>query len=414
MWRDIIKSGGILFSGVAISRCLMFLYRYICMRTLSTADYGKLALIISLFVSLLTFAHFNMGTALSKFFSETRQRNPEDNLVLLLNTLVLALVTSSFSSLIMIWFLKDIGLLSPMMGLLCVFGFFLLSIAIISGGALRGFFKMKLSASIDVLSGGARFIFILLITILGYKSLKEATMVYFGATVVPFGFSVLMVKSMLYCENKNKLSKLINFEIMKKIINFSKYLTFASLSLYIMWFFSRWILTSISYKSVAIYDGAMLIYSILQMGFAAIVVALVPYISKQASIGKEKLEFPPAKKIIFPYLIVLVILFGIKVLSVDQRFLIAIGLKKYVSCLPLFYIMFLAAPVDLLFGISSGILQGLGKTKELFNVVLSVFPIHIIGTYLFARYKGEYGVAIMFIFTYVILARLGYIKVMNV
>lgn len=406
MWNKVLKSGGVLFSGVVITNGFMFVFRYTAIRNLSTADYGKLALIISLFSSLLVFAHFSNDMALSKFFSESRDR--ETRFSYLYNAILLSLITTSIAACAMQLYIINLDLFSPFLAF-CVFaGFYCLAVAIILSGALVGLFEMRLAAAVGALNAGIRVLLIILFVALGLRSLAGAGVAYFGAAFVPLFFSIAMVRSKIGPFFHHRRRKIVDIDVMRKVVNFSKFITAASFLLYMMWFFSRWSLGS--YKSAAVFDAAALMYSVFQMAFGSFVVAIVPHVSEWNAANRT-LRIPSIRKPLLVYLAALVLFMVARAYSIDQYLITLIGLGKYTPSLPLFYIMFLVAPLDVLFGTCSGILQGLNKTKNLFQLVAIAFPVHIVGTFVLVKIVGVYGAAIMFVLTYSLLGFLGYVKV---
>jgi len=404
-WRDILKSAGILFSGEATGRLCMIAYRYINLRLLTPEEYGKLCLVISLFTSLIMLAHFNASTALTKYLSD--RHNTQKRSIYTSSALILVLLTSISSSIIMIIYVKHLGLLTPILMTFIILGFITFSFSCTLSGALKGLFYMKWSALVDASNSFVRLALLILFMIIIGRELFFSLIAYFASGVFALGLAYIMIRKRKIAIKITAVSK----KALKDIIGYSSFLSLSAFLLGMMWFSLRWMLSLQSLKGVAIFDTGFLIYSVLQMGFASAVVALVPHVSRMSGQNSKLPKLPAFRKIVKIYLVVIPILFLVWITKIDLILLQHIGLLTYRDSLPVFYIVFLAAPFDLSFGLSSGILQGLGKTKQLFFTIITVLPIHIIGGYILCNLLGTNGAALMVVITFLFLWSLNMKKV---
>ena len=307
----------------------------------------------------------------------------------------------------MIIFIKHYGLLSLFLITIIILGFVTFSFSSIMSGALQGLFNMKSAAVVDASNSVVRLVLLIFLLVLIGHGLFSSLIAYFGSGVFALGLASLIIK-------KNKINirfASVNKKALKDIIDYSLFITLSGFLLGLMWFSSRWFLSLRSLKQAAIFDTGFLAYGIFQMGFASAVVALVPYVSRLASNSNEIPKLPLIKTIVKPYVVGILILFLVRCSEIDLIFFQHVGLSTYQESLPVFYIAFLAIPFDLFFGLSSGILQGLGKTKELFLTVIVIFPVHIFGSWILCYLKGPKGAAGMVVITYFLLSLINMRKV---
>lgn len=405
--RSLFKSIAIILCGTVTARIAMLLYRYICMRQLSMADYGVLTLLISLFVTLVPLAHFSCGNALSKFLSEIRLGEEKRNKILISNALIIGIIGSILAAGIMFFFLwnrKLIFLNYSSLFPTLIICFLLHSFLFIFGGAFKGFFKMKSSAVIDGSIGISKAVFIAGFTIFGYLSLKTAFLSYTFGPLVPF--LILCFVSVPLLKRESISFRVFDKRAFLKIFRFSRNMTLATVITGFFSYFPNWRLSLISFDNVAIYGGGVLLYSALQFVFSSYVTTIVPYISRHVSNGRL-IKMPQNRVFLKLYIPIILLIILLKVTSLDKSALLFLHLDEYAGSLLIFYILLLSAPLDLLFGTYSGILQGTGNVGALLSItkwglLFHVFVIVVLGFY------GIVGIAIGRILTFLFLAILGF------
>lgn len=398
LWKDVIKGTGILSIGVVVSNLFMFLYRYVCMISLSMGDYGRLALLISSFNTLIIFAHFNFGTAVIKYWSNKNENFANKNKIYQ-NSILLSLITSliSFLVLYLIWS-HYIHITIPLILILAI-SILSFAISIINSGFFMGNFKIGYSALIHGSLGISRFFFcVTFLWLFGFKGMDGVVYAFLLGSIIPFLLSITILKTKFTQQIIGK----IDTDSSKKIITYSGYIMIAGLIFSALGFYVRWVLSTYSYESIALYDGAFLIYAVIQMLMSTYVMILVLHVSKMASEGKS-VPVPSKWDLAILMTVVLAISILFNYTKIDDSLLTFLHLKTYIPSLQIFSILVFTVPFDLYFGTCSGIFQGTGKTKDLAIVAMIAAIFYLIGVPLLIRFLGILGAAIMYIILYIVL-----------
>jgi len=400
MFKNIVKGAGILTVGLIISRIFMFLYRYICMISLSVEEYGRLALLISSFNALMIFAHFNFGTAVLKYWSDKNESIDEKNKIYQ-NSIFLSLITSIISFLILYFIWSHYIEFTIKLFFVLIISIICFAIFTINWGFFIGNFKMGYSSLIYSLLGFSRLILIgIFLFFFGLKTLRSNLYAFVLGGMIPFVFSIIILKK------KFRFLKILPGEVslyyLKKIISYSVFIMTAGLIFSLMDFYVRWILSLYSYGDTALYDGAFLMYIIIQMFISNYVMSLVPHVSKRMSENKSVLVIS-----IWDFIILFIFVFAFSIFlnytKIDDSVLLFLHLKSYIPSLRIFSIILLAVPFNLYFASHQGILQGAGKTKYLAIIVSIAALSYIIITPIFIKFLGINGAAFSYIFLYIVL-----------
>lgn len=408
MLKKIIKSAGILTVGILISQIFMFLYRYICMVSLSVDEYGKLALLISSFNALIVFAHFNFGTAVLKYWSDTNVNVDEKNKIYQAS-ISLSLITSllAFFILYFIWS-NYIKFTTTLVILLAVSTFFF-AVFTINWGFFIGSFTMGYSSLIYSSLGFTRSILIAsLIYFFGLKTLRSSLYTFLLGGITPFILSIIILKKKF--QFLSIIPRKIDIQSFKKIISYSVFIMMTGLMFSLMDFYVRWNLSLYSYMDTALYDGAFLIYLIIRMCIASYIMGSIPHVSKRISENKSVLIIS-----IWDFIILLIFMLLISILlnftKIDDFLLLFLHLDSYIPSLRIFTILLIAVPFNLYFAMYQGILQGIGKTKDLAIIVSIASLFYIIVTPVFIIFFGILGAAVSYISMYLMLDIVALIKI---
>lgn len=400
MLKNIFRGAGILTVGLVISQIFMFLYRYICMISLSVDEYGKLALLISSFNALIIFAHFNFGTAVLKCWSDKNENIDEKNKIYQ-NSIFLSLITSLLSFFILYFIWSHYIKFTITLFIILAVSIFSFAIFTINWGFFIGSFTMGYSSLIYSSLGFTRSILIAsFIYFFGLKTLRSNLYAFLLGGITPFVLSIIILKKKF--RFLRILPEKIDIHSFKKIISYSVFIMISGLMFSLMDFYVRWNLSLYSYTDTALYDGAFLIYIIFQMFIANYVMSSVPHVSKRISENKSVIVIS-----IWDFIILLMFVFGISIFlnytKIDDSLLLLLHLNSYIPSLSVFHILLIAVPFNLYFATYQGILQGIGKTKDLAIVVSIATLFYLIVTLLLIRFLGILGAAVSYIFMYLIL-----------
>jgi O-antigen/teichoic acid export membrane protein len=400
MLKSIVKGAGILTFGFVISRIFMFMFRYICMVSLSVDEYGKLALLISSFNALIIFAHFNFGTAVLKYWSEKKESVDEKSKIYQ-NSIFLSFITSIISFLILYFIWSQYIEFSIKLFFVLAVSVICFAIFTINWGFFIGNFKMEYSSLTYSLLGFSRVILVaVFLFVFGLKTLGSYLYAFVLGGITPFIISIIILKKKF--RFLRILPRKIDIHSFKKIISYSVFIMIVGLMFSLMDFYVRWHLSFYSYEDTALYDGAFLLYIIIQMFMSNYVMSLVPYVSKRMSENKNILVIS-----IWDFIILLIVVFTISIFlnytKIDDSLLFLLNLESYIPSLRIFSVLLITIPFHLYFAAYHGILQGAGKTKDLAIIVSIAALCYIVVTPLFVKFLGVLGAAVSYIFMYIIL-----------
>jgi O-antigen/teichoic acid export membrane protein len=100
--------------------------------------------------------------------------------------------------------------------------------------------------------------------------------------------------------------------------------------------------------------------------------------------------------IFFVLIIVIIISLIFNFTSLGTNLLNIMHLGKYLNSLKIFSILVIAVPFSIYFGTYQGILQGVGKTRDLSLIVIIGSILYVVGSPVLIKYFGVFGAAIMF------------------
>jgi len=396
--KPILRDALLIGFGMAGARLTSFIFRYLALRILDVAEYGELALFINGFQVLTPFVGFHVGHALAVSYSS---KSEKENAGLTKASILICFFMSLIITPISFILFKNYQI-NIQMAILIFFGFFSTSLLIISQGVMRGLIKPFNIALLEWSTSLGRVIFLFGFIALGVFSIKGPQYAFLFGSIFGGGVSILFlikykILNLLKLVTLNEIKPFIN-----KIFNFSIYIVFAQSLTFSIHYLSRLSLSRFSFEQVGIYDSALLLYSILQVGISGVGLAVVPYASKRSQLGKKFIL--PIRKILFLYIPISIIILIIIRTQFFSSILSFLRLDDYVSSLPIFMILLLVSPLELIFTTGSNILIGQDRTKDYFKTVLFVLPFHFILVWTAGKIIGEIGVAVVSIFTYLFLA----------
>jgi O-antigen/teichoic acid export membrane protein len=148
----------------------------------------------------------------------------------------------------------------------------------------------------------------------------------------------------------------------RAVVAFSLWLTVATLAMYVVTLAPRAILARSSYRDVAVFDFALLLYTIPQRFVASFVTALVPLAAQRKRLT---LRAPGRLDVA-----VAAIATGIGALALHAThavpaLLSVLGLERYRGAETLMLVLLLGAPGELFFGFYSALLQASGRSRLL-------------------------------------------------
>jgi O-antigen/teichoic acid export membrane protein len=397
IYSSIFHDAAIIALGIGGARLTSLIFRYLAMRVMSIDSYGQFAFFVSWYQIFTPFASFHAGHALAIAFSNPGNKAEQGGWMgasLVASTLTCILLTPIVLVQLPIetnnrWLMT----VATFWGLICI------ATVVIAQGVARGLMN---PFSVSVFEWGmslGRIALLLMLSIFGLATNQSPYWAFLLGSLLGalLGWryliktgALLTVMSTTWREITHRLGELIRFS---SFIILAQALTFG------IQFISRWSLVRLGFEKVAIYDSAMLLYSILGVAFTGVGLAVVPYASQ---ITRNSPQYLPLRRFLWLCLPVggMVLLTFTPLLPRALEF---IGLADYVPAIPVWRVLLLAAPLELAFVVGANILIGLRKTRTYFLCLLLSLPLHILSTWILASLWGETGVAVAYIITQSIL-----------
>jgi len=403
MKKDFIKYTILLSLGTILSRVFVIVYRLLCAQAFTLEDYGRLALVVSLFTNISILAHIDIAAAMSKYASEFRISKKKQLPVLFYTGLVAILPTSIFATLVFIATLNYYGLLNLEIGLLSFVSILFFSVYHHTNGFARGFEKIRESAFFSSLKGLSRLlIFIIIFYALGVQGLTAGLYAFFLSNIAP---GILNLKYSLSLIRKSALR--VSKTLLRKIYAFTGFLVIAEFAYVGIALLPRLILSFDNMADVALFDMALLLYSVFLMALSNIPAALIPLVSKNRA-QKKKFNINLIEFGIIS-LIFMTIAYTSFYFGVDTYAITKILGEKYAPSLNIFHIVFIALPFHAYYAIISGILQGLGRVKDLLRINLVGIIFSVIAYSLGIQY-GLTGLGVGYVATLITLSLIAHIS----
>ena len=405
-YTDLLKGSALLFIASLVARGSTLLLRYLAAVDLSPNDYGNFSLYVSLFLSIAAIASFSIGPALSKLAVSYKEQSNNRN-VLYGNSLLLVAVTSSLACIIffIVFLSSSRHLLTINIAVATVVGFIFWAYFQVSIGLSLADFKFRIVSIYEAGDGLIKLGFLCCIFILS-SEIKVSSFIF--AFTLPYVLLALLG----YCCNAFILNirvtqnpiKSYNRQCLSSILGHTfPLMTITFINLFFS-FFLRFLLSKHSNSEVAIFDMAMVFYSVPRMIFVSLVRPIIPFASRR--IG-SKIRIFGFGKIIIVFGSLMCAAIGFYYSGFVGLFLSYIGLPEYLDSFPIFLIILSGSVLDLSFGFMSSYFQGYGKIKQICNIVILVFILMIPFSFYAISLHRVYGAAISYIMYYFFLAVLA-------
>lgn len=395
--QSIFHDAAIIALGIGGARLTSLIFRYLSMSVMSIDSYGQLAFFVSWYQIFTPFVSFHAGHALAIAFSKSANKSEQGGwmgasiiasilMCILLTPIVLVQLPIETNN-------KWLMTAATFWSLLCI------ATVVIAQGIARGFMQ---PLSVSVFEWGVslgRIALLLTLSIFGLATKQSPYWAFLLGSLVGalLGWRYLIKTGTLLTVASTTWGEITHR--LRELIRFSSFIVLAQALTFGIQFISRWSLVQLGFEKVAIYDSAMLLYSILGVAFVGVGLAVVPYASQ---ITRNSPQYLPLRRFLWLYLPV----GGIVLLTFTPllpRALELVRLADYVPAVPVWRVLLLAAPLELAFVVGANTLIGLRKTKDYFLCLLLSLPLHILSTWILASLWGETGVAVAYIITQALL-----------
>ena len=411
--RDILRSATLLSLGAFVGRAGAFAFKYIAMVVLSVEDYGKFSLVMSLFLSLSVVASFGIATALSKVAADEAGDGDRTEL-LYRNAVALTTITGLVAWSIFIVLLHlSIGESGSLL-MIVVYGAAFMSLGYyhVSIGMNLGRLRFGVAAFYEAGESLAKLVLIAI----AWIAFAELTSTRF-LLVFCLSYSLLGVIAFLnrgkwgfHAHGEKGFSRL-DKTIWGVVLRQSCMLSSISFVNIFYAFLLRYYLSLSSIYEVAIFDFALVLYSIPRMIFGAIVRPIIPY---AANSREEKVRIPDIWYSLMIFFIGIVVVFVSYTSGITGTVFGFMGIGAYEKSMPLFMLLCCGAIFDFSFGYLSSYLQGMGRITDVFKITMLVGLIAMGGSYYLVRHFGVYGCVLAYISYFVALATVCWLHVARV
>jgi O-antigen/teichoic acid export membrane protein len=387
--KKLIKFTFIFSIGTILSRFFIFLFRAIIARELSVEEYGKLALLMQIFSTIIIIANFQINPTVNYLLSKTKSKIKERS-NLIFHAFLSILPTTIIAIILFYLILYYTGFTLNYFYLLFIFAIIFQPIRFINAGTLRFLEKIKTLASINASVGVFRFfILFILFYLIGIKTYQSVIISFIISLIIPAIVSIITIID--YWKN-------IEFKVVinefKKIYSYSFYMVISMLSQSLTILIPSIILSRINFNQVAYFDMGFMMFSIFTMIFLNISLDTSSLVSKY--IKNKKRPLIVNKNYIIASIIFYCFLLVIFISQIDKFFVNLILGDKYIPAIQIFYILIICLPFYLYNMIMKGIFMGLNKVKKLALIEVLFLLLLILLVYIFLSYAGI-GVAIAFI-----------------
>ncbi len=358
MWRRVGRDSAVFVASALIMALMQAAFRWLAIDQLSVDNYGRVALLLGIFNTALLVAHFGVPTATVRLAARSSGRADRELIVAAAKvTLIPCVVTSAFMGVVTLavahsLFVAVIAAAGtpPMVG------------AVILAGFMRGKGSVWRAASIQPLNALAQLVFLAAVAASGVD-------VDAGSVLASFyvgNLAALAIALVLLVPHVRRLGGGKGFveEAARpaSLARFSAWIMIGDVALYGFTIVPRIALVHLSYRQVAYFDLALLVYQIPERITVSLVIALIP---AAARLHLER------RRVLMPSLLDAAAL-AAALGALDailwwthlvRRVLEHAGLAEYAAAEPLLLVVILAAPAELLFAINRGVLQALGDSR---------------------------------------------------
>lgn len=357
--KKILKYTTVVSFGLLLSRLFAFLFRVVAARELLLADYGQIVILMNIYTSLMIFSYFRINTSLSYFISKHKVEDRDSLPILYFNGLLCILPTTLLSSVIYIFVLNYYGFLSPLTVLFTTVTFFSVGLIQHNKGVLFGLEKISSVSFLNSLIGITRFTCILvLFYLLNLISALTAFYAFLLSELLPAFFSILMS-----LRNIRPLYKL-DIQIIQRLYSYSFFSTISYLIASILILLPPILISTKSMADTALFDIGLLAVTASNIFLMNLTEVINPLVSERYSKTKKIIKLPH-KKILLYFIVVYIVLAIVFSLNIDHILITLLLGNKFEPAIILIRILSISIPFTTYYLISKGVLQGLGRVKDI-------------------------------------------------
>jgi O-antigen/teichoic acid export membrane protein len=361
MWRTVGRDSLIFFASACSLVVFQFGFRYVAIDTLSVADYGRVALLLSIFNGVTVIGLYGVPATVSRLAARTCGRGRDRELlraaaIATAGPCVVASALMAIATLVV----TD----SAVDSLIAAVGVPPMIWAVLYSGFVRGKGMIFPAAAIQPANLALQLLVLALLILSGVR-------VGTGLVLASFYIGNFGAYAVARLYSRRALARTSESEdahdpeaTPRQILQFSVWLAFANLAVLMLTIVPRVSLTQSSYREVAVFDLALLVYTIPQRLRSSFLIALLPVAAVERKHGRRIVV--PGSRDLALVTAGFVALDGFLWSTHGLRVLLLhVGMGAYSGAEVLLLIMLLAAPAELFFGINSALLQACGESRRL-------------------------------------------------
>lgn len=369
MWRSVGRDSLIFFASACSLVVLQFAYRYLSVRELSVSDYGRVALLLSIFNAATVVGTYGVPATVSRLAARTGgQRRDRE----LLRAAALATIGPTAAAVLAMAISTYVVTRSPLDTLVAAVGVPPMIWALLYSGFIRGKGMTWAAATIQPANIVLQMLALGVLVASGVKVgvgwvLASFYIGNFGA----YGAALLCRRSALLRASAVPDDDPDPDAGARRILSFSAWLALANFAVLLLAVLPRISLAQSSYREVALFDLALLVYTIPQRLRSSFLIALLPIAAVERKRG-TRMTVPGNRDLLLLTCAFLVLDGLLWSTHLVRTLLDAVGMSAYAGAEPLLLIVLLAAPAELFFGINSALLQAFGESRKLSAISVAV------------------------------------------
>jgi O-antigen/teichoic acid export membrane protein len=368
MWRSVSRDSLIFFASACALVVFQFGYRYLSIDALSVANYGRVALLLSIFNGATVIGLYGIPATVSRLAART---NGHARDLGLLRAASIATIGPCALATIVMAGATYVVTRSSLDSLVAAVGVPPMIWAVLYSGFIRGKGLIWPAAAIQPANVVVQTVALLVMMAFGAKlSVGWVLASFYIGNFGAYGAAVLYRRLALRRAIQTN-DELDPEATSRRILSFSMWLALANLAVLMLTIVPRIALAHSSYREVALFDLALLVYTIPQRLRSSFLIALLPVASVERKRGARITV--PGNVDLALVAVAFLALDGLLWATHMLRFIfVHIGMGSYTGAEPLLLIILLAGPAELFFGLNSGLLQAYGQSRRLCAVSVGV------------------------------------------
>lgn len=360
MWDRVTRDASILALGALTLVPLQVAYRLLALTSLDTEEYGRAALLLSIFQATLLIGVFSLHIPASRLAARASVTGRRPLALGLLRALLVpGGVAAAAMALITFAVLE-----STEQAVLAALGMATLALAMMGAGFLRGLGRVWAAAGVLPFNGVVQLVVLGALVAGGHSGVEQVLGAYYVGNVAAAALVVVLLAPGLIRAPKAKPDAEARTV---PLLRAAGYLTIAAASVGALTVAPRVLLATQSYAQVAILDVALLAYTLWQRVTSAVFSAVVP---ARASVrdSERKLFVPSIANALVVTAFAAVVALALLATPWLEDGFGAVGLGDYRGAVAVGAVLLLAAPAELFVAITAGAIVGAGFDRLLATI----------------------------------------------